>query len=57
MIQMVVKMCAVMNVPIEQSEFYRTVTELYGKDTADRLTYEVVVPPMEESECTTLSLK
>lgn len=54
MIQMVVKMCAVLNVPVEESEFYQTVMKLYGKETADRLTYEVVVPPSEET-CTTLS--
>jgi hypothetical protein len=52
MIHMIVKWCCVMDKPADQSEFYRTICELYDKETADRYTYEQIIPPLEDV-CTT----
>jgi hypothetical protein len=52
MIHMIVPWCSVMDKPADQSEFYRTICELYDKETADRYTYEQIIPPLEDV-CTT----
>jgi len=52
MIHMVVQWCCVMDKPADQSEFYRAVCEMYDKETADRFTYDQIIPPLE-APCTT----
>lgn len=53
MIHMIVKWCMVMDKPADQSEFYRHVSSVWDEETADRFTYEAIIP---EEACTTSSL-
>lgn len=51
MIHIIVKWCCVEDKPADQSEYYRTVCDMYGEETADRRTREVIIPPLE-APCT-----
>jgi hypothetical protein len=48
MIHMIVQWCSVLDKPADQSEYYQAMCRLHGKDTADRYTFEQVIPPLDE---------
>ncbi|UVI31224.1 hypothetical protein [Paenibacillus spongiae] len=46
-IKMVVRMCEVEHVPVENSHFHRLVIEDFGQEAANGFTYEIEVPDDE----------
>lgn len=49
MIHLLVTFCAVENCPVEFSQFHSIARQTFGDEVAQRLTYEAVIPPWEES--------
>lgn len=53
MIKMLVTICAIENVPIENSHFHRLLTEDHGPEVAAAFTYEIELP--RDDVCETLT--
>lgn len=48
MIHMCVQWCMVLDMPADQSPFYKAVCDLHGEEEANRWTYEQIIPPFSE---------
>jgi hypothetical protein len=49
MIQMAVQVCRIDDRPIERSMAYKLIHLCCGQNVADKLTYEIVVPKVDDS--------
>jgi hypothetical protein len=52
--KMLVTICAIENVPIENSHFHRLLVEDHGPEVADYFTYEIELP-REDEQCSITS--
>jgi hypothetical protein len=54
MIKMLVTVCEIENVPIENSHFHRLIVEDHGPEVAAAFTYDIELP-REDEQCSTIS--
>jgi hypothetical protein len=53
-LKMLITICAIENVPIENSHFHRLLIEDHGPEVAAAFTYDIELP-LEDEQCTTTS--